>query len=137
MDIKSKNLTSLMQQRTEIEKQDLNRFDFIEKASQSLQGKLSNVVKQVEFDEKSSNKNLITALNYFKNTTNFKQDAPIHFLDEDEKLAVYDSESKIRLSLYKALLFIHISDGIKSGILNLKYSSKYKSFEEYLKSSMS
>ena len=38
----------------------------------------------------------------------------------------------MKISLYKALLFIHISDGIRSGILNLKYSYKYKSFEEYL-----
>ena len=36
------------------------------------------------------------------------------------------------MGYYKALLFIHISDGIRSGILNLKYSYKYKSFEEYL-----
>ena len=38
----------------------------------------------------------------------------------------------MKISLYKALLFIHISDGIRSGILNLKYSYKYKRFEEYL-----
>ncbi|MEA3227878.1 MAG: Tn3 family transposase [Campylobacterota bacterium] len=129
---KTQNLKTLMTQKSDIEQQDLNRFDFIEQASKSLQGKLSNVVKLIEFDKKSSNKNLIMALNYFKNTTNFKQNAPIDFLDEDEKLAVYDSEGKIKVSLYKALLFIHISDGIKSGILNLKYSYKYKSFEEYM-----
>lgn len=43
-----------------------------------------------------------------------------------------DDEGRIKISLYKALLFLHISDGIKSGILNLKYSYKYKSFEDYL-----
>ena len=39
-----------------IETSNLDRFDFLEKGSQSLQGKLSGVVKLVEFDEKSSNK---------------------------------------------------------------------------------
>jgi len=129
---KTKNLKNLMIQKSDIEQQDLNRFDFIEQASKSLQGKLSGVVKLIEFDEKSSNKHLMDAIKYFKDTNTIKQDAPITFLDEEEKLAVYDNDGKIRTSLYKALLFIRISDGIKSGILNLKYSYKYKSFEEYL-----
>jgi len=121
-----------MTQRSDIEQQDLNRFDFLEQASKSLQGKLSGVIRLVEFDKKSSNKNIISAIKYFKDTNIIKQDAPLEFLDEDEKLAVFDSDGKIRVSLYKALLFIHISDGIKSGILNVKYCYKYKSFEEYL-----
>ena len=54
---------------------------------------------------------------------------PYRFLDEeDEQKAILDGD-KIKISLYKALLFIHISDGIKSGILNLKYSYKYKKFK--------
>ena len=129
---KTQNLKTLLTQKSDIEEQDLNRFDFLEKSSKSLQGKLSGVVKLIEFDKKSSNKNLINAIQYFKDTNTIKQNVPLEFLDEEEKLAVYDSEGKIRVSLYKALLFIHISDGIKSGILNLKYSYKYKSFEEYL-----
>ena len=129
---KTQNLKTLMTQRSDIEQQDLNRFDFLEQASKSLQGKLSGVIRLVEFDKKSSNKNIISAIKYFKDTNIIKQDAPLEFLDEDEKLAVFDSDGKIRVSLYKALLFIHISDGIKSGILNVKYCYKYKSFEEYL-----
>ncbi len=129
---KTKNLKTIMTQRSDIEQQDLDQFDFIEQVSKSLQGKLSGVVKLIEFHEKSSNKNLITAIKYFKVSNNIKQDAPIEFLDEDDKLVLYDSDGKIRVSLYKALLFIYISDGVKSGILNLKYSYKYKSFEKYL-----
>ncbi len=34
--------------------------------------------------------------------------------------------------MYKSLLFIHITDDIKSGALNLKHSYKYKAFDEYL-----
>lgn len=96
-----------------------------------MKGKLSEIVKHIEFDEKSSNKNLILAINYFKNNTNINKNAPIEFLYEDEQEAILDAD-KIKISLYKALLFIHISDGIKSGILNLKYSYIYKSFKSYL-----
>ena len=129
---KTTNLKILLEQKTFLEAVNLDRFDFIEKASQSLQRKISSVLKLIEFDAKSSNKNLLIAIKYFKETINIKPDAPLDFLEDDEKTALIDDEGKFKISLYKALLFIHISDGIKSGILNLKYSYKYKSFEEYL-----
>ena len=131
VEIEKMNLKNILEQKSIIEAENLNRFDFIETISLSLQGKLSEIAKHIEFDEKSSNKNLIQAINYFKNNTNINKNAPIDFLDEDEQEAIVDGD-KIKISLYKALLFIHISDGIKSGILNLKYSYKYKSFESYL-----
>lgn len=129
---KTENLKILLEKKTTMETADLSRFDFIEKASQSLQGKLSDIVKLIEFDGKSSDKHLISAINHFKDNSNLKKTPPIEFLDDNEKTAILDKNKKIKISLYKALLFIHISDGIRSGILNLKYSYKYKSFEEYL-----
>lgn len=132
VETKTQNLKTLLVEKSLIETSNLDRFDFLEKGSQSLQGKLSGVVKLVEFDEKSSNKNLLTAIKYFKESSNIKQDAPLSFLDDEEQQVIFDSEGKIRVSLYKAFLFVHLSDGIRSGILNLKYSYKYKSFEDYL-----
>lgn len=129
---KTQALKALFEEKTTIEKNHLNRFDFLQKASQSLQGKLSGVVKLLEFDEKSSNKHLIKAIRYFKENSNLTKLAPTDFLSEEEKTVLLDDENRFRVSLYKALLFIHISDGIRSGILNLKYSYKYKSFEDYL-----
>ena len=129
---KTKNLKILLQEKTFLQTANIDKFEFVEKASQSLQGKLSGIIKLIEFDEKSSNKHLIAAIKYFKESSNIKQDAPIAFLDDDAQVAIFDGENKIKVSLYKALLFIHVSDGIRSGILNLKYSYKYKSFEEYM-----
>lgn len=108
-----------------------NKYNFIEKKSISLQGKLSGILKAIEFDEVTSNKNIITAIKYFKNTLNVTAKAPGEFLSDEEKIAVYNSE-KFRVSLYKALLFFHVSDAIKNGTLNLKYSIKYRNFEDYL-----
>lgn len=102
------NLKNILEQKSIIEAENLNRFDFIETISLSLQGKLSEIAKHIEFDEKSSNKNLIQAINYFKNNTNINKNAPIDFLDEDEQEAIVDGD-KIKISLYKALLFIHIN----------------------------
>ncbi|MDQ7060686.1 MAG: hypothetical protein Q9M43_05945 [Sulfurimonas sp.] len=95
-----------------------NKYDFIEKKSISLQGKLSGVLKAIEFDEKHSNKNIIAAIKHFKDTSNITTTAPREFLSEEEQTAIYDS-GKFRVSLYKALLFFHVSDAIKNGTLNL------------------
>jgi TnpA family transposase len=108
-----------------------NKYDFIEQRSKTLQGRLSGVLKVIEFDEKTSNKNIISAIKYFRDNPNITIKAPRDFLNEEEKTAVYES-SKFKVSLYKALLFFHVSDAIKNGTLNLKYSLKYRNFDDYL-----
>ena len=59
VEIEKMNLKNILEQKSIIEAENLNRFDFIETISLSLQGKLSEIAKHIEFDEKSSNKNLI------------------------------------------------------------------------------
>lgn len=108
-----------------------NKYDFIESKSVSLQGKLTGILKAIEFDEKASNKNLIEAIKYFKNNPILTHKAPKAFLDEEERITVFDGE-KFRVSLYKILLFFHVSDAIKNGTLNLKYSYRCKNFDDYM-----
>lgn len=108
-----------------------NKYDFIENKSVSLQGKFSGVLKAIEFDEKSSNKHIIEAINYFRDISSITNKAPQDFLDDEEKSAVFES-GKFRVSLYKILLFFHVSDAIKNGTLNLKYSYRYRNFDDYL-----
>ena len=97
-----------------------NKYNFIEKKSISLQGKLSGILKAIEFDEATSNKSIITAIKHSKETSNITTTAPKEFLSDEEQTAVYES-GKFKVSLYKALLFFHVSDAIKNGTLNLKY----------------
>lgn len=107
------------------------KYDFIESKSISLQGKLSSIIKEIEFDEESSNKDIIEAINYFRDNAKITNKAPSLFLDEDEQIAIFNGD-KFRISLYKVLLFFHISDAIKNGTLNLKYSYRYKKFDDYM-----
>jgi len=118
---------------TEATQQSTNeiKYDFIEQKSISLQGKLTGILKAIEFDEKTSNKNIMIAINYFKNNPVITNKAPQEFLNNDEIEVVFNS-GKFRVSLYKVLLFFHLSDAIKNGTLNLKYSIKYKNFEDYM-----
>jgi len=128
---KTQNLKYILQEKQVFESIIENKYEFIEKRSISLQGKLSGVLKIIEFDEATSNKNIISAIKHFKENSNITTSAPNEFLSDEEKTAVYDS-GKFRVSLYKALLFFHVSDAIKNGTLNLKYSLKYRNFEDYL-----
>jgi len=132
VDTKSKLLTSILTSK-DTTHQNINeiKYDFIEQKSISLQGKLSGILKAIEFDEKTSNKNIIMAINYFKNNTIITNKAPRYFLNDEEIAAIFDS-GKFRVSLYKVLLFFYVSDTIKNGTLNLKYSIKYKNFENYM-----
>jgi len=108
-----------------------NKYGFIEKKSISLQGKLSGILKAIEFDEKTSNANIMKAINYFKNNPTMTNKVPQTFLNEEEKEVIFYGD-KFRISLYKIILFFHVSDAIKSGTLNLKYSYRYRHFDSYL-----
>ena len=46
--------------------------------------------------------------------------------------AAVQKEGKFPVSLYKALLFLHVQSGIKSGALNLEHSYKYRPLDDYL-----
>lgn len=129
---KSNVLTGILTEKKLFESTMDNRYAFIEKKSKSLQGKLSGIVKAIEFDEPSSHKDMIEAIRYFKNRDgDILKDAPRTFLSEEEQTYIFE-EDNFRISLYKIFLFFHISDAIKSGRLNLKYSYRYQNFERYL-----
>jgi TnpA family transposase len=112
---------------------DTDYYNILEKNSVKLQNRVSDIVKHVTFDEASSQKDIMEAIVFYKlRDGNITSPAPVGFLDEHEQKVIFDSQGKLRVSLYKALLFIHIATLIKSGGLNLKHSYKYKAFDAYL-----
>ncbi len=108
-------------------------FDILEDQSIKLQRKVSSIVKALLFNADNSNNMIIQAINYFNNNDgNIDHDSPVNFLGDEEKPALLNDKSTFRVSLYKMLLFIHMMDDIKSGELNLKYSYRYLSIQDYL-----
>ena len=132
LEVHTVHIKSIMSENDKIDAVGSNPFDVIETKSISLQGKLSGILREIEFDEVSSNKHLIEAINHFKTTGGaITKTAPVKFLESDAQKALVD-DGKFRVSLYKVLLFIAVSDGIKSGTLNLKHSYRYQNFDHYL-----
>lgn len=108
-------------------------YTILEKSSRKLQNRVSEIVKIIEFNKTCSDSKLITAIEYYKEKDGeVNKNAPIDFLEADIQDIIFNDEGELRVSLYKALLFNKIANGIKSGTLNLNHSYKYLSFDEYL-----
>jgi len=56
----------------------------------------------------------------------------LEFLDKDEQKWLTDKDGAFNYNLYKIFLFKAVFDHIKSGSLNLLFSERYKSVDDYL-----
>ena len=108
-------------------------LESLETHSLKLQRRVSDIIRQIQFAENSSNSALLKALQYYKtNNSNLDKNAPTDFLSSEEAEILNAPEGKFRISLYKALLFVKTAKSIKSGALNLIHSEKYRSLDDYL-----
>ena len=57
---------------------------------------------------------------------------PLGFLDMDERQRVFTHMGKLRISLYKVLLFRKLRDHLRDGSLNVLSSYEHRAFEEYM-----
>ena len=110
-----------------------DHFDTLENLSLKLQNRVSAILKVIAFNPENSNKKLFDAINHYKTCdAKITENSPVEFLNPEEVNALRTEKGTFRPSLYKILLFIHVSDAIKSGALNLKYSYRYLSIQDYL-----
>jgi hypothetical protein len=102
-------------------------YDVLESRSVRLQNKVSPILKALSFKARSGAVSLLKAIDHFKDKDgNITQSAPLDFLEAKERKVIMDEDSqKLRVSLYKSFLFIHVASAIKSGNLNLEQSYKY------------
>lgn len=108
-------------------------FDALEEQSLKLQRRVSDIVRQIQFDKNSTKLLLLKALQHFQiHDGNVDKNAPIDFLASQERTVLISEDGKFRTSLYKALLFVHVANAVKSGALNLIHSEKYRPLDDYL-----
>ena len=108
-------------------------FDALEEQSLKLQRRVSDIVRQIQFDKNSSKPALFKALQHYQTSGgNIDKNAPTDFLKPEEREVLMSAEGKFRTSLYKVLLFVHVAEAIKSGVLNLIHSEKYRPLDDYL-----
>ncbi|MFS8083892.1 MAG: DUF4158 domain-containing protein, partial [Ginsengibacter sp.] len=108
-------------------------YALLESLSTVMQNRASFMLKHLQFNSSTSNTKLMTAIQYFcKKDGDIGKNPPCTFLDESEINMLKGESGVFRVSLYKSLLFVKIADAIKAGILNLEYSYRYLSLDEYL-----
>lgn len=97
-----------------------------------LQNRVSPILKAVAFLAEPSARELSHAIEFFKLKDGaIDNTAPVDFLTPDDRKAV-SRDGRFSVSLYKALLFLQVQSGIKSGTLNLEHSYKYRPLDAYL-----
>jgi hypothetical protein len=107
-------------------------YKILELKSVWIQNRVSPILKALTFQGDPGVRKLVDAIEHFKEKDGgIDRSAPTGFLDPEEQTAV-NRDGKFRVSLYKALLFLHVQNGIKSGALNLEHSYKYRPLDDYL-----
>ena len=98
-------------------------YNVLQQKSLTLQKRTADIIRLLQVDEKTVNKDLFNALQHFQiNDGHLEGRAPREFLSEKEQKAINSDDKKFPVSLYKFLLFQKIAGGIKSGksILRLR-----------------
>jgi hypothetical protein len=114
------------------ETDDAPYYDILEAKSRRLQNQASGVLKSLSFQAEPHIKPLLAALNHFRKVDGqVTRSAPVAFLDPAEREAVGNG-ADFRPSLYKVMLFQHVTRAIKSGGVNLPQSHKYRPLDGYM-----
>ena len=107
-------------------------YTFLSAQSVRAQNRVGPILKAVTFLAEPSAQDLLMAMTYYQDQDGaIDKRAPVGFLTPRE-LAAVTRDNTFRVSLYKALLFIHVQSGLKSGTLNLQHSYKYRPLDAYL-----
>jgi TnpA family transposase len=107
----------------------------LEKESIYLQNRISASLICLVFDEATSQTDIWQAVRYFQEKRGEIGQSvrlPLGFLSITDRGSVYSDVGKLRVSLYKALLFKEVALHLKAGTLNVASSYEYRSFEKYL-----
>ena len=108
-------------------------YSILEARSKKIQNRISPILKAIYFQGEPAAAKLMDALSYFRERDGvIDSSAPTEFLKTEERDALQGEDGKFRVSLYKALLFLHVKSAIKSGTLNLQHSYKYRALDHYL-----
>ena len=92
-------------------------YDILEDASLKLQNRVSDIMRHLSFEENDTD--IYKAIAHYQlKDGNVTKTAPTVFLSIKAQDMLENEKGKFRISLYKALLFIHATDALKAGIIS-------------------
>jgi hypothetical protein len=101
--------------------------------SRAFQIRIAEMLRHVEFTAtEPDDKVLLTLRFYQKNQGVLNLNAPVEFLNKEERKQVKDGSNSFNEPLYKVLLAKYIHKFLKSGKINVGASHQFKAFEDYM-----
>jgi len=106
----------------------------LEKRYRKLINRVSEILQILEFNSQNSNPEIYKAIEHYQKNSSRKNNnnPPLEFLGKNELKWLTDEDGKFKDNLYKVFLFKAAFDHIKSGTLNLLFSERYKSVDDYM-----
>ena len=106
----------------------------LEKGYRKLLNRVSGILQILDFNSQNSNLEIYKAIEYYQqNDTKISNtEVPLDFLGKNDRKWLFDKDGTISYNLYRVFLFKAVFDHIKSGTLNLLFSERYKSVDDYL-----
>ncbi|MDR2915574.1 MAG: Tn3 family transposase [Tannerella sp.] len=106
----------------------------LEKGCRKLLNRVSGILLILEFNPQSSDTNVYKAIEYYrqKKSKINNRKIPLEFMSKIDRNRLSGKDGYFNYNLYKVLLCKAVFDHIKSGSLNLLFSERYKSVDDYL-----
>lgn len=109
------------------------RFQEMEKGYRRIHNRVAGILRILDFNPDTSDLNILNAVQHYQKTKGkITSRAPMDFISNSEQKRIYADNGEFIPSIYKVILFKEVAHHIKAGSLNLKYSDKYRSIDEYL-----
>ena len=104
------------------------------KGCRRLINRVSGILQILEFNPQNSNPEIYKAIEHYrqKNAKINNSTVPLEFLGKNEQKWLFDNAGALNYNLYKVFLYKAVFDHIKAGSLNLLFSERYKSVDDYL-----
>ena len=101
--------------------------------SRAFQLRISEMLKYVEFTATEPDDKVLLALKFYQKKQGvLNANAPLEFLNREERKQIKEGSNGFNEPLYKVLLAKHVHKSLKSGKLNVSVSHQFKAFEDYM-----
>ncbi|MBC7407402.1 MAG: Tn3 family transposase [Arcicella sp.] len=101
--------------------------------SRAFQIRIAEMLRHVEFTATEPDDKVLLALKFYQKKQGILNlNAPIEFLNREERKQIKEGSNSFNEPLYKVLLAKYVHKSIKSGKINVGVSHQFKAFEDYM-----
>jgi TnpA family transposase len=101
--------------------------------SRAFQIRIAEMLRHVEFTATEPDDKVLLAIKFYQKKQGvLNPNAPVEFLNKEERKQVKDGSNSFNEPLYKVLLAKYVHKSLKSGKINVGVSHQFKAFEDYM-----